>query len=120
LRLRVVSDAADTDLLVLVHVILPSGDAVFLSSALLRLSRRDANGTVRPMVPGVEQELDITTFRFCARVLPVGARLRLTVRSAWSTFSLPSADGRRDHPAVHLRLVHRRDAPSSLTLPVGS
>lgn len=120
LRLRVVSDAVDTDLLVLVHVILPSGDAVFLSSALLRLSRRDANGTVRPMVPGVEQELDITTFRFCARVLPVGARLRLTVRSAWSTFSLPSADGRRDHPAVHLRLVHRRGAPSSLTLPAGS
>ncbi|MBU6245729.1 MAG: hypothetical protein KGP12_11000 [Actinomycetales bacterium] len=120
LRLRVVSDAVDTDLLVLVHGILPSGDAVFLSSALLRLSRRDVNGTVRPMVPGVEQELDIITFRFCARVLPVGARLRLTVRSAWSTFSLPSADGRRDHPAVHLRLVHRRGAPSSLTLPVGS
>jgi putative CocE/NonD family hydrolase len=120
LTLRVVPDAADADLLVLLHVILPSGEALFLSSALLRLSRREGNGTVRPLVPGVEQELDVTTFRFCARVLPEGARLRLTVRSAWSTFSLPSADGRRDHPAVHLRLVHRRDAPSALTLPVGA
>lgn len=120
LRLRAVCDADDADLLVLLHVVLPSGDAVFLSSDLLRLSRREGGGTIRRLSPGVEEDIDISTFRFTARVLPAGARVRLTVRSAWSTVSLPSGDGLRDHPAVHLRIVHSSAAPSVLRLPLGA
>ena len=43
----------------------------------------------------------------------------LTVRSAWSSLTLPSADGLRNHPPVTLRVLHRVDDPAVLTLPLG-
>ena len=43
----------------------------------------------------------------------------MTVRSAWSSLTLPSADGLRNHPPVTLRVLHRVDDPAVLTLPLG-
>jgi len=45
--------------------------------------------------------------------------VRLTVRSAWSSLTLPSADGLRDHPPVTLQVLHRADDPTVLALPLG-
>jgi len=120
LRLRVIPDADDADVLVLLHEVRPDGQTILLSSDLIRLSLRDRGREPQPLVAGEENEVDITDFRFCSREVGRGSRLRLTVRSAWSTLTFPDADGLTSHPAVTLRLVHRATQPAVLTLPLGS
>jgi putative CocE/NonD family hydrolase len=120
LRLRVVPDAEDADLSIMLHEVRQDGQTIFLSSDLIRLSRRDRGGDPLPLVAGEENEVDITDFRFCARELARGSRLRLTIRAAWSPLILPAADGLTSHPAVTLLLVHRADDPAVLTLPLGT
>ena len=119
LRLRVVPDADDADLSILLHEVRPDGQTIFLSSDLIRLSRRNRGGDPQPLVPDQENEVDITDFRFCARELGRGSRLRLTIRAAWSPLILPASDGLTSHPAVTLKLVHRAADPTVLTLPLG-
>jgi putative CocE/NonD family hydrolase len=119
LRLRVIPDADDADLSILLHEVRPDGQAIFLSSDLIRLSLRDRGGAPQPLVPGEENEVDITDFRFCARELGCGSRLRLTIRAAWSPLILPNSDGLTSHPAVTVHLVHRAADPAVLTLPLG-
>lgn len=118
LRLVVVPDAADTDVMVLVHEVRPDGQSIFVSSDLLRLSTclpADSDG----LRVGEPNAIDITDFRFCSRQFGAGSRVRLTVRSAWSSLTLPSEDGLRNHPPVTLRALHRADDPAVLTLSLG-
>lgn len=118
LRLVVVPDAADTDVMVLMHEVRPDGQSIFVSSELVRLSTclRQAREGLRVGEPNT---IDLTDLRFCSRQFGVGSRVRLTVRSAWSSLTLPSGDGLRNHPAVTLRVLHRADDPAVLTLPLG-
>ncbi|MFM8873025.1 MAG: hypothetical protein ACKOJI_06700, partial [Phycisphaerales bacterium] len=74
----------------------------------------------QPLVPGEENEVVISDFRFCSRELATGSRLRLTIRAAWSPLILPASDGLTSHPAVTLVLVHRAEDPAVLTLPNGT
>jgi predicted acyl esterase len=120
LRLRVIPDAADADLSILLHEVRPDGQTIFLSSDLIRLSLRDRGGDPQPLRPGEENEVDITDFRFCSREIGRGSRLRLTVRAAWSPLILPASDGLTSHPVVTLALVHRATDPAALTLPLGT
>jgi hypothetical protein len=120
LRLRLVPDADDGDLSILLHEVRPDGQTIFLSSDLIRLSLRDRGGDRQPLLPGQENEVDITDFRFCARELGRGSRLRLTIRAAWSPLILPASDGLNMHPAVTVALVHRATDPAVLTLPLGA
>ena len=71
-------------------------------------------------MPGQENEVDLTDFRFCSRELGRGSRLRLTIRAAWSPLILPGSDGLTSHPVVTLQLVHRATDPAVLTLPLGA
>lgn len=120
LRLRVVPDADDADLSILMHEVRQDGQVIFLSSDLIRLSLRDRGGVPQPLVPGEENEVVISDFRFCSRELATGSRLRLTIRAAWSPLILPASDGLTSHPAVTLVLVHRAEDPAVLTLPNGT
>jgi len=120
LRLRIIPDAEDADLSILLHEVRQDGQAIFLSSDLIRLSLRDRGGAPQPLRPGEENEVDITDFRFCARELARGSRLRLTIRAAWSPLILPASDGLTTHSAVTLVLVHRALTPAGLTLPLGA
>jgi len=120
LQLRIVPDAEDADLSILLHEVRQDGQAIFLSSDLIRLSLRDRGGAPQPLRPGEENEVDITDFRFCARELARGSRLRLTIRAAWSPLILPASDGLTTHSAVTLVLVHRALTPAGLTLPLGA
>lgn len=120
LRLRVIPDADDADLSILLHEVRPDGQVIFVSSDLIRLSLRDRGGPAQPLVPGQVNEVDITDFRFCSRALARGSRLRLTIRAAWSPLILPASDGLTAHPIVTLVLVHRAEDPAVLTLPLGA
>jgi predicted acyl esterase len=117
LRLALILDQPDVDLCVYLHEIRPDGQSIFVSSDLARASRSNSQGTLRG---GELAIIDISDMRFCSRTVGAGSRLRLTVRSAWSSLTLPSGDGRYDHPPVTVRIVHRADTPATLTLPLGS
>ncbi len=114
LRLRLVSDQPDADLLVLLYEVLPTGGTILLSSRFQRLS-----ALTTPPVPlpvGQEVEVTIDSWRPNARTLRAGSRLRLVIRDAQSTLT-PLRPG----PApVHLRLLHPGDATGPLlTIPLG-
>jgi len=117
LCLALIPDGPDVDVCILVHEVRPDGQSIFVSSDLVRLGRCVASGALRV---GEVNLVDISDFRFCSRTLGQGSRLRLTIRSAWSSLTVPSADGRYGHPAVRLRIVHRVDSPALLTVPIGS
>lgn len=134
LRLVVVPDRPEADLCILVHEVRSDGSAIFVSSSLVRLSRNlagrteassaDATGadTCGPESLRVHEQniVDIEGFRFCSRTFQAGSRVRLTLRSAWSTLTLPAADGLRSHLPVTVRVIHRADDGPVLTLPLGS
>ena len=119
LRLVVVPDRPDADVVVLLHEVRPDGQSIFVSSDLVRLSRclPENLGSLQIGEPNV---VNIADFRFCARQFGIGSRIRLTIRSAWSSLTLPSEDGLRDHPPVTLQVLHRASDPTMLTLPLGS
>ena len=118
LRLVVVPDRPDADVVVLLHEVRPDGQSIFVSSDLVRLSRclPENLGSLQIGEPNV---VNIADFRFCARQFGIGSRIRLTIRSAWSSLTLPSEDGLRDHPPVTLQVLHRASDPTMLTLPLG-
>mgnify|MGYP003325310825 CR=1 FL=1 len=120
LRLRIIPDADDADLSILLHEVRADGQTIFLSSDLIRLSRRNRGGDPQPLCVGEENEVVINDFRFCARMFGRGSRLRLTIRAAWSPLILPAADGLVAHRPVNLTLVHRAADPAVLRLPLGS
>ncbi len=119
LRLVVVPDRPDADVVVLLHEVRPDGQAIFVSSDLVRLSRclPEGQGSLQIGEPNV---VNIADFRFCSRQFGAGSRIRLTIRSAWASLTLPSADGLRNHPPVTLQVLHRGDDPAVLTLPLGN
>lgn len=120
LRLQVVPNADDADLSILMHEVRQDGQAIFLSSDLIRLSLRDRGGEPQPLRPGEVNDVTISDFRFCSRELALGSRLRLTIRAAWSPLILSASDGLTSHPAVTLVLVHRAGDPAVLTVPIGA
>lgn len=119
LSLEIIPDQPDADLSVLLHEIRPDGSSIFLSSELARLSRFNTT-TQGSLLVGERNVIVLDDFRFCSREIQRGSRLRLTIRSPWSALIIPKADGLLDHPEVNLRVLHSKDSPTKLTMPLGN
>ena len=119
LSLEIIPDQPDADLSVLLHEIRPDGSSIFLSSELARLSRFNTT-TQGSLLVGERNVIVLDDFRFCSREIQRGSRLRLTIRSPWSALIIPKADGLLDHPEVNLRVLHSKDSPTKLTMPLGT
>ena len=118
LSLEIIPDQPEADLSVLLHEIRPDGSSIFLSSELARLSR--FNTTAQGSLLVEERNVIVLDdFRFCSRTIAQGSRLRLTIRSPWSAMIIPNGDGLLDHPEVNLRVLHSKDSPTKLTMPLG-
>lgn len=118
LSLEIIPDQPEADLSVLLHEIRPDGSSIFLSSELARLSR--FNTTAQGSLLVEERNVIVLDdFRFCSRTIAQGSRLRLTIRSPWSALIIPNGDGLLDHPEVNLRVLHSKDSPTKLTMPLG-
>ena len=113
LGLVIVPNQSDTDLCVLLHEVRTDGSAILLSSDLVSLSRCSLDGA--PMRVGEENVLELTGFRFVSRTLAPGSRLRLTLRSAWSSFTYPAAEG----ASTPVSLIVRHGPNTTLTLSLG-
>jgi predicted acyl esterase len=119
LSLEIIPDQPEADLSVLLHEIRPDGSSIFLSSELARLSR--FNTTAQGSLLVEERNVIVLDdFRFCSRTIAQGSRLRLTIRSPWSALIIPNGDGLLDHPEVNLRVLHSKDSPTKLTMPLGT
>ena len=118
LSLEIIPDQPDADLSVLLHEIRPDGSSIFLSSELARLSRFNTT-TQGSLLVGERNVIVLDDFRFCSREIQRGSRLRLTIRSPWSALIIPKADGLLDHPEVNLRVLHSKDSPTKLIMPLG-
>ena len=119
LSLEIIPDQPDADLSVLLHEIRPDGSSIFLSSELARLSRFNTTSQGSLLV-GERNVIVLDDFRFCSRTIAQGSRLRLTIRSPWSALIIPNGDGLLDHPEVNLRVLHSKDSPTKLTMPLGT
>ena len=121
LRVRVMCDQPDADVVVLLHEITPMGDAIFLSSDALRLSCRGLDGTHRYLVPGEPTDVTFREFKWCTRTVQAGSRLRVAIRHAYAIQLTPYGHGRpADAPAAHVRIVHDAASAPRLILPTGA
>lgn len=115
LRLIVVPDQPDADICAILHEVRPDGEAILLSAESVRMSRCTAGGA--SVVVGEENVLELADFRFVCRTLGPGSRLRLTLRSAWSSMLPPGGD---DPSSMAATLIVRHRPETCLVLPLGS
>ena len=121
LHVRLLCDQPDADLVVLLHELTPMGDAILLSSDVLRLSCRHLDGTHEYLVPGEPADVTFREFKWCTRTVQAGSRLRLAIRHAYAIQLTPYGHGRpAGAPTAHVRIVHDAASAPRLTLPTGA
>lgn len=114
LRLVVVPDRPDVDLAILLHEVRPDGSALFLSAESMRLSHALPEGA--DVRVGDENTVEFDDLRFISRTIGAGSRVRLTLRSAWSSMNPSTVDGVTGEP---ITLIVRHGPDTTLTLPLG-
>ncbi len=119
-------DVPDTDLEADLYEILPDGGSVALTGASMRARYRESLREAKPVVPGKIEKYVFDNFTFFARRIGKGSRLRLVVRSINSTGSeknynsggVVAAESGKDAKTAHISLVHDKEHPGALELPV--
>ncbi len=119
-------DVPDTDLEADLYEILPDGGSVGLTGASMRARYRESLREAKPVMPGKIEKYVFDNFTFFARRIGKGSRLRLVVRSINSTGSeknynsggVVAAESGKDAKTAHISLVHDKEHPGALELPV--
>src|SRR5467141_1867294 len=119
-------DVPDTDLEADLYEILPDGGSVALTGASMRARYRESLREAKPVMPGKIEKYVFDNFTFFARRIGKGSRLRLVVRSINSTGSeknynsggVVAAETGKDAKTAHISLVHDKEHPGALELPV--
>jgi predicted acyl esterase len=120
LHLHLTCDQPDADLAVLIHEVTPTGDSIFLSSDLLRLSCRAIDGSRTPLVPGESTPVSFTGFKWCQRTVHPGSRLRVAIRHASAIQLAAHPHGRPDdEPLANVTIHHDEQRAPRLHLPLG-
>lgn len=102
-------ERADADPAVLLHEILADGQAIFLSSDLLRLGYRHVPDHPTPVIAGETMTVRFGAARFFARTLARHSRLRLVVRHAMGPEF--QRNGNSGKPVQEETLADRRVVP---------
>jgi putative CocE/NonD family hydrolase len=121
-------DVPDTDLEADLYEISPEGGSVVLTGASMRARYRESLREAKPVPAGKMEKYVFDNFTFFARRIAKGSRLRLVVRSInspgaeknYNTGGVVSAETGKDARTAHIALVHDREHPSALELPVGT
>lgn len=128
LVLRCTVDQPDADLMMLLYEIRADGQAIFLSSDLLRLRYRHGPDAPAPVTPGEPMTLRFGEARFFARTLARHSRLRLVVRHAMGlTFQRNGNSGKpvheetvADRRVATVTVIHDGPERSRLWLPLAA
>jgi putative CocE/NonD family hydrolase len=119
-------DVPDTDLEADLYEILSDGGSVGLTGASMRARYRESLREAKLVMPGKIEKYVFENFTFFARRIGKGSRLRLVVRSINSTGSeknynsggVVAAETGKDAKTAHISLVHDKEHPGALELPV--
>ncbi|HXU30198.1 MAG TPA: CocE/NonD family hydrolase, partial [Thermoanaerobaculia bacterium] len=119
-------DAPDVDLQAALYEILPSGKSILLSAAQMRARYRESVREAKAVRPGQALPYTFDTFTFFSRQIAAGSRLRLILTSPnaigqqknWAAGGEVARESIRDARTVHVRLLHDREHPSRLELPI--
>jgi putative CocE/NonD family hydrolase len=119
-------DVPDTDFDVSLSEILPSGQSISLSNTQLRARYRQSQQQGQLVKPGAIEPYEFDGFRWMARRLAKGSRLRLVICSPNSIFvernynggGVVASESGKDARTAHITLYHDRARPSYLELPV--
>ena len=128
LELRCTVDQPDADLMLLLYEVRADGQAIFLSSDLLRLRYRLGADQTAPVTPGEPMTLRFGAARFFARTLGRHSRLRLVVRHAMGlTFQRNGNSGKpvheetaADRRVATVTVIHDGPERSRLRLPLAA
>ena len=128
LELRCAVDQPDADLAMLLYEIRADGQAIFLSSDLLRLRYRHGLDHPTPVTPGETMTVRFGAARFFARTLARHSRLRLVVRHAMGLdFQRNGNSGKpvqqetlADRRVAQVTVIHDGPERSRLLLPLAS
>src|SRR5216683_2228230 len=119
-------DVPDTDLEADLYEILPDGGSVALTGASMRARYRESLREAKPVTPGKIEKYVFDNFTFFARRIAKGSRLRLVVRSInttgieknYNSGGVVAAETGKDAKTAHISLVHDKEHPGVLELPV--
>ena len=120
-------DVPDTDLEADLYEVLPDGGSVALSSAAMRARYRESLRDAKLVTPGKAEKYVFENFMFFSRRLAKGSRVRLLVHSINSTATeknynsggVVTAETEKNARTAHVTLLHDREHPSALELPIG-
>ena len=119
-------DVPDTDFIVWLYEILPSGRSIALSSAQMRARYRHDPLRQQLVEPGIIDTYDFDNFTWMARRVEKGSRLRLVLSSPMSIFAernynsggVVADESGKDARTAHVTLRHDGAHPTYLDLPV--
>jgi hypothetical protein len=119
-------DVPDTDLEAQVYEILPGGESVFLTGATMRARYRESLRQEKLVTPGKTEKYVFDNFTFFSRRIAKGSRLRLFVNCPntpgteknYNSGGVVAAETGKDARTAHVTLVHDREHPSTLELPI--
>jgi hypothetical protein len=128
LELRCTVDQPDADLVMLLYEVRADGQAIFLSSDLLRLRHRHGPDHPTPVTPGETMTVRFGAARFFARKLARHSRLRLVVRHAMGLdFQRNGNSGKpvhvetlADRRVAQVTVLHDGPERSRLVLPLAA
>jgi predicted acyl esterase len=100
---------------------------VFLTTDSLRARYRESLAKPRPVPIGAPTRYDLTGFRWFARRLAKGSRLRLVVgafsdidtEKNYGTGGVVADESGASARVAHVKLLHDAEHPSALELPLG-
>ncbi|MGE5413629.1 MAG: CocE/NonD family hydrolase, partial [Syntrophomonadaceae bacterium] len=127
LTLWLAMDVPDTDLEADLYELLPDGGSVALSSAVMRARYRESTREARLVTPGRPEKYVFDSFSFFSRRLARGSRLRLLVHCInspgteknYNAGGVVASETGKDARTAHVTLLHDREHPSALELPIG-
>ncbi len=119
-------DVPDTDLEAVLYEVLPDGGSVLLTSATMRARYRESlrNEKLVPLEKADRYVFD--NFTFFSRRIAKGSRLRLLVHCMnsigteknYNSGGVVAAETGKDARTAHVTLLHDKDHPSALELPI--
>ena len=119
-------DVPDTDFAVVLYEVLPDGRTIVLSSEARRARYRETLRKAELAEPGAIYRYEFNHFRFFARRLSKGSRLRLVVHSPNSIYlqknynsgGVVAEETASAAKTAHITLHHDAERPSFLELPI--
>lgn len=119
-------DVPDTDLVVVLYEVKPSGESVMLTSATMRTRYRDSLRDAKPVPLNEPVKYVFDDFTFFSRRLAKGSRIRLAIASLntpdseknYNSGGVVADETAKNARTAHIRLLHDAVHPGTLELPV--